>query len=142
MKPISLLVVIASTVMLGSLASCGGGGDAEAGSVTAFSVVPSTLTLTAPVGTPSGKCTGGSAGEVFIYGGAAPYRLDNTSPDLILLTDARNAVTSQVADRGGSFRVTFISNACASPVLVVVVDKLDHQVTLTLNSKPAAAAAN
>ena len=136
MKPFSLLVVIASTVMLGSLASCGGGGDAEAGSVTAFSVVPSTLTLTAPKGTASGVCLGGFAGEVFVYGGAAPYRLDNTAPDLVALD------RSEVSDRGGSFKVAFIRPTCASPVLIVVVDKLDHQVTLTLNNSPAAAAAN
>ena len=135
MKPISLLAVIASTVMLGSLASCGGGGDAEAGSVTAFSVVPSTLTVTAAIGTPSGVCQGGFAGEVFVYGGAAPYRLDNTAPDVIALD------RSEVSDRGGSFKVAF-RGPCASPVVVVVVDKLDHQVTLTLNNKPAAAAAN
>ena len=139
MKISELLTVFASIGMLGALASCGGGGDAEAGSVTAFSVVPSTLTLTAPVGTPSGVCVSNTVpGEefvVFVYGGAAPYRLDNTAPDVVALD------RSVVSDRGGSFKVA-LKGTCASPVVVVVVDKLDHQVTLTLNNKPAAAAAN
>lgn len=130
---------VSSIVVSVALSACGGGGDAEAGSLTTFSVVPSTLTVTAskpPAGPVLGQCLGGFAGEVFVYGGAAPYRLDNTAPEIVGLNK------SVVNDRGGSFTVTFISDTCASPVLVVVVDKNDRQVTLTLNNKPAAAAAN
>ena len=131
---------ISAIVVAALLSACGGGGDAEAGSLTAFSVVPSSLTITASKptdgGPPLGQCANGAAGEVFVYGGAAPYRLDNTAPEIIQLDK------SVVNDRGGSFTVRFINNTCASPVLVVVVDKNDRQVTLTLNNKPAAAAAN
>lgn len=136
MKPNGFNWTIGSIVVAASLSACGGGGDAEAGSLTAFSVAPSTLTVTASTGSPPGFCGDGVAGEVFVYGGAAPYRLDNTAPGIIQLDK------STVNDRGGSFTVRFINHTCASPVLVVVVDKNDRQVTLTLNNKPAAAAAS
>ena len=130
MKNSSICGVVSLLVLSGSLASCGGSGDDDAGSVTPFSVVPSTLTLTAATGAPAGACSSGFAGEVFIYGGAAPYRLNNTAPDAVVLNK------SQVGDRGGSFTVSF-TGICVSPVSIVVVDKLDKQVTLTLNNGSA-----
>lgn len=130
MNPKSRNALLALIVLVGSLAACGGGGDDEAGSLTVFSVVPSSLTVTAATGAPAGVCGSGFVGEVFVYGGAAPYRLDNTAPDAVTLNK------SQVGDRGGSFTVTF-TGVCVSPVTIVVVDKLDKQVTLTLNNKPA-----
>jgi hypothetical protein len=137
MKPRIFGATVPLVVLLASLAACGGGDDDEAGSPTALSVVPSTLTLTAlqasAGGPPQGQCGGGMAGTVFVYGGAAPYRLDNTSPDLVTLNK------STVDSRGGSFTVTYIGG-CFSPVSIVIVDKLDNQVVLELNNKPADAA--
>lgn len=127
-----------SSSSLAFLAGCGGGGDDEAGSPTAFSTVPSTLTVTALApaagGPPTGRCVSGYAGEVFVYGGIAPYRLDNTAPGALILNK------TEVGDRGGSFIVTF-TGQCIAPGLVVVVDKLDRQVSVSFNNNPAAAPA-
>jgi hypothetical protein len=132
-----------AAAVLASVVACGGGSDDEAGSPTALSIQPSSLTTTAAAsaagGPPTGQCSSGFAGEVFVYGGAAPYQLDNTAPGLVVLNK------SQVGDRGGSFTVSYASidatdptiGGCASPTLIVVRDKLDKQVILTLNNKPA-----
>jgi len=112
------------------LASCGGGGDEEAGSPTAFSVSPSTVTFTAPTGTAAGVCLAGGTSLIFVYGGTAPYRIDNTVPDYVSIDK------TEVSDRGGSFTITVVGG-CLSPGNINVVDKLDHVVTLTVNNKPA-----
>lgn len=120
-----------SLLMVGlALSGCGGGGDAAAGSPTAFSVVPSTTTYTAATGSPAGVCYSGGSATVFIYGGSAPYRIDNTSPDML------HVDKTTVSDRGGSFVVTVIGG-CMTTVPIVVVDKLDHQVTYTVTNAPA-----
>jgi hypothetical protein len=120
--------MVAATV----LAACGGGGDDEAGSPTAFSIVPSTVTFTAPpAGTSVGVCPGGGTATIFVYGGAAPYRIDNTVPDFIALS------TGTVNDRGGSFTITTLGG-CVSPGNIVVVDKLGNNVTLTVTTTPGA----
>jgi hypothetical protein len=118
---VPLMALVCSLV-----AGCGGGGDAEAGSPTAFSVQPSKLTVTSSSTT---ACYSGFVGTVFVYGGAAPYRLDNTAPDSVTLS------TNTVADRGGSFTVSYTGASCFDPALIVVVDKLDNVVTLSLTSK-------
>lgn len=122
------LVLLASATML---ASCGGGGDAEAGSPTTFSVVPSTVTFSAPVGTATGVCLAGGTSKIFVYGGTAPYRIDNTIPDYVSVDK------TEVSDRGGSFTVSVIANACLSKGSIVVVDKLDHIVTLSVDNTAA-----
>ena len=133
--------MIPAAVVAVALAACGGGGDDAAGSLTALSVVPTTLTVTAPQEAGSGVCGSGSVGKFFVYGGAAPYRLDNNSPGLIALDK------TTVGDRGGSFEVDFLTvgvapsgyprGACFGKALVIVVDKNDRQVIVTLETKPA-----
>ena len=126
MKLKSLSALVPLITLVCSLAACGGGSDDEAGSPTAFSVVPSTLTVTSSSTT---ACYAGFVGEIFVYGGAAPYRLDNTVPDSVVLS------TTTVDHRGGSFTVTYTGAACFDPATIVVVDALDKQVSLTLISK-------
>ena len=117
------LLVSAAALLNG----CGGGGDDEAGSPTAFSISPTTLSVSVPTGSTS--CYAGFVGTIFVYGGSAPYRLDNTASDAIQLDRAT------VDDRGGSFNVSFINGVCLSPGTINIVDKLDHVITLTLNNK-------
>jgi hypothetical protein len=114
------LTLAMSTLLLA--AACGGGGDDEAGSLTPLTVVPSDITVTGGVGTCPG---GGLIGKAYVYGGTAPYRIDNTNPDL-LVTDAT------VSDRGGSFNVTSLGSGCLAKGPIVVRDKLERQVILTI----------
>lgn len=135
MKQMKIYASLSLVAFAASLAGCGGGGDAEAGSPTVLSVQPTTTTVTSNSPT---ACYTGYVGEFFVYGGAAPYRLDNTAPDAMTLDKAT------VSDRGGSFKVNF-TGICIAPALIVVVDKLDKQVVITLNNKvgtatPASAA--
>ena len=121
MKRYSLqwVVVLAGAAMLNA---CGGGGD-DSGSPTAFSVVPADITVTGGVGT----CGAGTVGQVFIYGGQPPYRIDNTVPAYVSINK------TQVDHKGESFSVTFLGS-CVDPGSIVIVDALDHQVTLTVHS--------
>jgi hypothetical protein len=113
-----------------SLAACGGGGDDAAGSATAFTTVPTTTTFTAPIGTAPGMCLAGGSTTVFVYGGAAPYQIDNTTAGAVAVDK------SQVGDRGGSFTVT-TTNSCITGGSIVVKDKLDNIVTFSVDNKPA-----
>ena len=124
---IRLTITALLALTTAALNGCGGGGDDEAGSPTVFSVSPSTLT--ANVASGSTSCYAGYVGTIFVYGGAAPYRLDNTAPDAVQLD------RSTVDSRGGSFNVSFINGICIAPATINVVDKLDNVVTLTLNNK-------
>ena len=123
MKPTSFCTaaVLASVALV---AACGGGGDAEAGSVTNFSIVPSNISVTGPIG----ACSSTEQVEVFVYGGAAPYRIDNTLPLYVHIKNDQTEVS-----RRGSFTVEFLGG-CFSPGQIVIVDKLDRQVILTLNN--------
>jgi hypothetical protein len=132
MKSKKLIAAIPMLVAAAAMTACGGGGDAEAGSPTAFSIVPSTVTFTAPpAGTSVGTCPAGGTATIFVYGGAAPYRLDNTVPNFIALS------AGSVSDRGGSFTITTLGG-CVSPGNIVVVDKLGNNVTLTITTTPGA----
>lgn len=109
------------------LASCGGGtSDDEAGSPTAFQTVPTDITFQGDgVG-----CLGGSA-QIFVYGGVAPYHIDNTNTSAITLS------TTQVSSRGGNFTVTVADAACMSDIEVVVKDAKENITILKVSAKVA-----
>jgi hypothetical protein len=123
-------LALTALTLVGLLAACGGGGDDEAGSPTAFSIQPTTVTFTAPASAASGVCFGGGSQDVYVYGGAAPYRVDNTSPDYVSVNKTK------VDSRGGNFTVT-TQAACLTNGIIVVVDSLDKQVIFTVNNQPA-----
>jgi hypothetical protein len=122
MKTITLskIAFVAAAAFL--LASCGGGGD-EAGAPEAFHITPDAVTVKGSV---TDVCGVGSA-VVFVYGGTAPYRLDNTDP-------ADVAVDRSVVDHPGE-SFTVVWGNCANPALVVVKDALNNTVTLSLTSQ-------
>ncbi len=115
--------------MLGLVAACGGGGDQNAGAPTALTLSAPSITFKPGAGTPTGTCLGGTA-LIYIYGGAAPYRIDNGAPAYMSVTP------TQVNDRGGSFTVT-AGSVCLSPGIITVVDALSNIVTFTVNNNPA-----
>jgi hypothetical protein len=105
------------------ITACGGGDDDEAGSLTPLSVVPAEITVSGP----TGICPGAAQiGKVFIYGGAAPYRIDNTFPSRMGTDKA------SVGDRGGSFTVSSLGQGCLDPGIIVVRDALERQVVVTV----------
>jgi hypothetical protein len=115
------LALALSTLLLAT--ACGGGDDDEAGSMTPLSVVPNDVTVTGP----AGFCPG--SGQIMtarIYGGTAPYRLDNAFPQLVGLDKA------SVGDRGGSFIVTSLGAGCLDKGSIVIRDKNERQVVLTV----------
>ena len=118
------------------LASCGGNPE-EAGAPAGMSITPSTITLNvgASLADPEGCGEPGAtyfASEVFVYGGAAPYRLDNTQPGTIILTDRNQNPITEVGSPGGSFMVWAAGGGCLATGQVVVVDVTIKLVTLTV----------
>lgn len=115
----------AATLMSLALASCGGSSDDEAGSPTAFATIPTAVSFTGASGT---GCAGGTA-DIVVVGGVAPYSVKTTFPDIISFN------TTTVGNRGGSFTMTVAPGTCLNPGNVIVTDKLDHSVTVTVTSK-------
>jgi hypothetical protein len=110
------------------LSGCGGGGTETTGGATEFSTVPTELTLSGPA---ADVCAGPAyAGRVFIYGGAGPYRVDNTQPGLV----AVSAVT-MVGPSSGHFDVDFLTGACMESISVTVVDITGQTAIVDLNSE-------
>ncbi len=123
----SMTVAVPVLFSLALLAGCGGGDADLSGSPTAFSVQPAEITVNVPTG--SAGCYAGPVGDVFIYGGAPPYRLANSFPDQVALS------TAQVNDAGGKFSVSYIGGGCIDPGTVIVEDSLKRIVTLKLTNK-------
>ena len=123
MKTIRIAAATVALAASGLLASCGGGGDDHAGSVTPLSVQPTDVGVTGPVG----FCAAGATANIFVYGGTAPYRIDNPFPTHISVDKTR------VDHRGDSFTITFLGG-CIDPGTVIIVDALDAQVTLTVHN--------
>lgn len=125
MKPFHPVLLLALPLLI----SCGGGGD-QAGAPTAFSVDPTSITVTGPKdscpGDPSGSVF---AARVFVYGGTAPYKLGNTAPDAIILSK------SQVDHPGDSFDVSIVSGYCMDTIPVSVVDATNHVINVTVSAK-------
>jgi hypothetical protein len=120
MKRIAPVLLAAAVV-----AGCGGGtDDNEAGAPAAFNVQPSALALKG--GSPT-TCYDGFAVEAFVYGGTAPYYINNTYPDVMILN--KNKIDSA----GGSFTVT-MNGGCFASGTIVIVDKLNRQTTLVISS--------
>lgn len=107
------------------MASCGGGGDEE-GAPQPLRVVPSDVTLTGP---DKDTCGGGFAGEMFVYGGTAPYKIDNTLPGYM------QASKTQVDHPGQSFTVDVLTGACIDKGTIAITDARNRQVLLTVSSK-------
>ena len=139
MKSSLLKTIVAASAVVAVIAACGGGGDDDAGSLTALSVQPASMKIdfVASTQVPEKTCaTGASLGEAFVYGGTAPYRINNTVPQWVAIDK------TQVGDRGGSFTVTSIGPGCVSNGTIVIVDGLDRQTILTVTTTPAASAAS
>jgi hypothetical protein len=127
----SALTRIAITISLTlTVASCGGGGENEAGSLTAFNIVPTSITLTGP---DVNTCGAGYGGRVYVYGGAGPYRIDNSGGGSAVDPPIVTISKTQVNRAGDFFDVT-LNGGCMTNIAIVVVDQLGRQSTLSVNS--------
>jgi len=124
------LAALVGVCGLAALSGCGGGDDAEAGGPVALNVVPAEVALSAPVGTPADTCVAGdSATIVYINGGAAPYTVQST--------DASVAVSKSVVnEKGGSFMVAVLDPVCLTNIQILIKDKLNNQVNVTVSNGP------
>lgn len=141
----TILKTSASALTLALMMSaCGGGGDEE-GSLTEFSLSQTELTVaggTAATGCRSdtlGTVTEGTATfRIFIYGGAAPYQVNNGNPSKIVIN--RLATTGEPGPSevggGGFFTVTF-AGGCLSGPFISVEDKLGRVVFLEVTNEEA-----
>lgn len=120
------LKIGALAAVFSALGGCGGGGD-SAGSPSGFAVSPSTVTITAASGDTTCSSTA-DAGQFFIYGGVAPYHIDNSQPSYVSVS------TDTVAHPGGSFSVTYLGG-CMDPGTLTISDATNHRLTVTLSYK-------
>jgi len=109
-----------TVVCLAVLASCGAGGDDEAGSETPFSISPTDFT--ADFGT--NPCTAvANVAEILVLGGTAPYKVRSTT--------SRVSVNKSTVEKGGSFTIS-LTGGCLDPGIVVVEDDLGRSTSLTV----------
>ena len=105
------------------VAGCGGGNSSEAGGLTAFNIVPTSMTLTGP---DKNTCGIGYAGRAFVQGGAGPYQVRNTGEGYVQVSK------TQLDRPGDYFDVNLLT--CMTNVQVLVVDQLGRQANLSLSS--------
>jgi hypothetical protein len=103
---------------------CGGGGEA-AGALTPFNVSPSTVTLSGPDAV---TCGSGPAARVFVFGGAPPYSVFNTAPDVVSVS------RTSLGGSGDFFDVAVTAPICLTTIPIVVTDRAGRQATFQVNS--------
>lgn len=107
------------------LASCGGGSDEE-GAPAALHLSADTIGFKGP---DANSCGTGTA-LIYVYGGAAPYKIDNTWPDVMTVSK------TQVDHPGESFVLTvYNAGFCVDPATIVVTDSRNRQATLTVKTE-------
>jgi len=114
-----------SLALVGALTACGGGGDDDAGSG-ALTLSMSGIDLKGGSAT---TCYSGFAYRVFVFGGAAPYKVMTDVPDALEFS------TPEVGSPGGSFDVSG-NGVCFAKGTIIVVDKLNNRVTLPVTNVP------
>lgn len=114
---------LATLALVGALTGCGGGGDDEAGSG-ALTLSMSAIDLK---GGSTTSCYSGFAYRVFVFGGAAPYKIATDVPDALEFN------TPEVGNPGGSFDVT-ANGVCFQKGTIIVVDKLNNRILLPVTN--------
>ena len=105
---------IASGICVVSLVACGGGGDVAAAK-TDFSLSPAEFTLKASVGDTTCSAVRGFETTVTIIGGTPPYRIINSWPDNVSVSD------TLVTGKNPTFKIVTIGG-CVDPLVITVLD--------------------
>jgi hypothetical protein len=121
-------IAAALAAMLAALSACGD--NDAAGSKTAFSTVPSEIAWAGATATTCGSGTVLRT-RIFVYGGAGPYRIDNTAPNGITVVGGQ----TNVSGPGGYFEIEPVAGGpCPFTGQIVVVDELRNLVTIEVTN--------
>lgn len=125
---------IAAIALISTLASCGGGGSATGGS-TDFSVIPNKFTLDFADGNTTCALDPGSAlpeVRVTIVGGTPPYRIVNSFPQLIRVSQ------TTLTEKNPTFSV-YALGGCGSDLNLLILDNLSRSINFTATFTAGAA---
>lgn len=114
------------------LSSCGGGGSATGGS-TDFSVLPSKWTFTSADGDLACQGVEGSEVNVTVVGGTPPYRLINSVPQNMSISD------TVLTGKNPSFKVV-VHAGCGTDMPILILDNLSRSITFTMTVEKGEAA--
>lgn len=125
MYKLRLLKSVSGFVLLGALASCGGGGAATGG-LTEFSVVPNEWTLTFPKGNTVCAVNPSNYPSVTltIVGGTPPYRIVNSNPQT-------QAVSANSLDGKNPTLTVFHTGGCGDSLGILILDSLSRTVNFS-----------
>lgn len=124
-QKIRAAAILTSMMLTVLMTSCGGGGDEE-GAPAALHLSADTVTFK---GGDANSCGTGTT-LIYVYGGAAPYKIDNTWPDVMTVSK------TQVDHPGESFLLTvYNASFCVDPGTITVTDSRNRQVTLTVKTE-------
>ena len=115
---------LGSLAALSFLTACGGGGSATGG-LTAFSVVPSSWTVTALKGDTTCNEVGGSEITVTIVGGTPPYRIVNSKPTKFVVSDT-------VLDGKNPTFTVMTLGGCSTDLPILILDNQSRSTSLTV----------
>ena len=116
MKILKKFTKLLTLPLMGALVSCGGGGDV-AGSKTDFSVTPAKFELTAAKGDVACQFTNSAEVVVTVVGGIPPYRIVNSFPQVISVSDA------VLSGKNPTFKVVISGNrGCATTMPLLILD--------------------
>lgn len=108
-----------------ALVSCGGGGGA-AGDSDTFAVAPGEIKISHGKGDVTCSGSKGARTTVTIVGGQAPFRIVNSSPQLMSVD------RTEVAGQDPQFVVTSLGQGCGEDLSVLVLDLFSKSVTFNL----------
>ena len=111
---------LASAVgVAGALASCGGGGSVDDGTVK-LNATPQEIVFTSP------ECAGSGELRVMVSGGVEPYSIFNPLPSAIRLS------SSFIKEAGDYFTVFVRAGACMDEIPLTITDSDANTVTVTI----------
>lgn len=123
-------ICIRGTIAL-AVAVAGCGADPEtAGSPTPLSAVPSEIAWAGATATTCGSGTVLRT-RIYVYGGAGPYRIDNTAPNAVTVIGNQTSVSGP----GGYFEIEPVAGGpCPFAGQIVLVDQLLKQVMVEVKN--------
>jgi hypothetical protein len=118
------LAIVLLSAAAALVAGCGGGGN-ESGDPDRITVEPGELSVSGP----SGACGRGVGPEVHVWGGQPPYKLTNSVPVAMVLSDTR------LDNSGDGFTIEFLGG-CLDHMPITIEDDMGRLATLLVSNVP------